>query len=243
MLLQHKATVYYCKYKVNVEVNKVISVYPLFSDRLSSWLLQRWCLLAWCVLLFNVILRSRCRGGGQTRGAQGVPLHQHVNTHLHITLYPWPGVCRVGEGGPLLVETVVWDDGDHRRDTSVSTGVLWQTQCGASAYGTWLFVHCGEVNLKASNVGQEEGQNPPVAHLTSNQRVFHCAYRSRTATTELTFVSMTLSKRISGYSWNSNWKFWKWTRGECVFCFTVLSRVLRCRVLPEYYYHRFCCTV
>lgn len=217
MPIRHKATVYFCKYKVNVKVNQATSVYALFSDRFSSWPLHPWCVLAWCVLLFNVILRSRCRGRGQTWGAQGVPLHQHVNAHLHIALDPWPGVCRVGEGGPLLVETVVWDDRDHRRDAGVSTVVLWQTQCGASVYGTWLFVHRGEVNLKASDVGQEEGQNPPVAHLTSNQRVFHSAYRSWTATIKLTFVSMTLSKRISGYSWNSNWKFWKWTRDKLCF--------------------------
>lgn len=49
---------------------------------------------------------------------------------------------------------------------------------GASGEGTWLFAHCGEVDLKASDVGQEEGQSPPVVHLTGNQSIFHSA-RSR----------------------------------------------------------------
>lgn len=34
-----------------------------------------------------------------------------------------------------------------------------------SSTGTWLFVHGGDVNLKGSNVGHQEGQSPPVEHL------------------------------------------------------------------------------
>lgn len=34
-----------------------------------------------------------------------------------------------------------------------------------SSSGTWLVVHSGNVNLKGSNVGHQEGQNPSVEHL------------------------------------------------------------------------------
>lgn len=34
-----------------------------------------------------------------------------------------------------------------------------------SCNGTWLVVHGGNVNLKASNVGHQEGQSSPVEHL------------------------------------------------------------------------------
>lgn len=31
--------------------------------------------------------------------------------------------------------------------------------------GTWLFVHSGDVDLKGSNVGHQEGQTAPMEHL------------------------------------------------------------------------------
>lgn len=58
-------------------------------------------------LLFNVIVGSGCAGRGQNGRAQRVPLHQHVDVRFHVTLDARPGVCRVGEGGPLLIERVV----------------------------------------------------------------------------------------------------------------------------------------
>lgn len=48
---------------------------------------------------------------------------------------------------------------------------------------TWLLVDGGQVDLKAADVGQKEGQSPPVAHLgvgggDGNQRVLHTAFRN-----------------------------------------------------------------
>ena len=34
-----------------------------------------------------------------------------------------------------------------------------------SSSDTWLAVHSGDVNLKGSNVGHEEGQSPPMENL------------------------------------------------------------------------------
>lgn len=84
--------------------------------------------------------------------------------------------------------------------------------CSMSSTDTWLVVHSGNVNLKRSNVGHQEGQSAPVDHLRGSDitgvqvdhaQVYHHGDSSRNTgekTVEPTFISMTLSKRICGAS-------------------------------------------
>lgn len=128
--------------------------------------------------------------------------------------------------------------------TSVSTAVFWPEYCSVRSTGTWLVVHGGYVNLKGSNVGHQEGQSPPVDHLRgvdiTGVHFGHAPCLSpwqqqETAQTQvqLTLISMTLSKRICGFSWNSNWKFWKRIAGKhlyytSLYCTLLYSTVFYC---------------
>lgn len=88
--------------------------------------------------LFYVIIFSGRGVGWQTGHAQSISLHQHVDTGLDVTLDPWPGVCRVSEGSPLLEEAVVCRRsgvrGQWRRGSSGQWRAAWAVQVPGCLY-------------------------------------------------------------------------------------------------------------
>lgn len=136
----------------------------------------------------------------------------------------------------------------QREKRSVSTAVVRSEYHTVKSTYTRLVVHGRYVNLEGSNVGQQEGQSPPVEHLRGrNITGVHLGHTLKYVTMatswetigkliELTFISMTLSRKVCGASWKSNWKFWKnrkklwWTLLQStVFCSDLHSTVPRCR--------------
>lgn len=194
-----------------------------------------------CFYWLLYVLTGAARGRWWQTYAQSLSLHQHTETGFDVTFDPWPGVCWVGQRSPLLVESVVWSYRTDRRQWVLQ---YFDHYCSVRSTGTLLVVHGGYVNLKGSNVGHQEGQSPPVDHLRgvdiTGVHFGHAPWLSpwqqqETAQpqVQLTLISMTLSKRICGFSWNSNWKFWKRIAGKhlyytSLYCTLLYSTVFYC---------------
>lgn len=112
----------------------------------------------------------------------------------------------------------------------------------SSSAGTWLVVNGGDVNLKGSNVGHQEGQSPPVEHLRGgditgvhfgHNRVSHHGNSSRNRSGEKKNSETNLY--LYDFIKQGLWILLKFKleelqeerRGEeAVLCFTVLNSIL-----------------